>query len=159
MRNDKSPNQLLARIAKLFNEQLALENDYLRQENRILRSKLGKRVPLTDSERGILVKYGLRIKDRLGEVMSIASPETLLRWNRRMKQVKWTFDSTPKKPGRPRKSKDTEALILRLAEDNATWGYWRIARAYPGSNSSHHTWTSPGQVTSSPRKCGRLVVW
>ena len=127
MRNDKSPTQLLARIAKLFNEQLALENDYLAQENRILRSKLGKRVPLTDSERGILVKYGLRIKGRLGEVMSIASPETLLRWNRRMKHARWTFDTTPKKPGRPRRSRDTEALILRLAEENTSWGYWRIA--------------------------------
>ena len=35
----------------------------MRRAGRILRSKLGKRVPLTDSERGILVKYGLRIKN------------------------------------------------------------------------------------------------
>ena len=126
MSNEKSANRLLARIAKLFNEQLALENDYLRQENRILRSKLGKRVPLTDVERGILVKYGLRIRDRLGEVMSIATSETLLRWNRRMRKAKRTFDRTPKKPGRPRKSSKTEALILRFAEDNTSWGYRRI---------------------------------
>lgn len=77
MRGKNLSNPLVSRIAKLFNEQLGLENDYLRHENRILRGKLGKRVPLTDSERRILVKYGLRIKDRLGDVMSIATPETL----------------------------------------------------------------------------------
>ena len=79
MENATTPNPLVARVARLFNEQLALENDYLRQENRILHGKLGKRVPLTDSERRILIKYGLRIKDRLGDVMSIVAPDTLLR--------------------------------------------------------------------------------
>ena len=101
MKEKNSINPLIARIAKLFNEQLALENDYLHQENRILRGKLGKRVALAESERRILVTYGMRIKDRLGYIMSIARPETLLGWNRRMKQEKWTYDSTPKKRGRP----------------------------------------------------------
>ena len=113
----------MARIQKLFNKDLAAENDYLRQENRILRSKFEKRVPLTDSDRRTLVKYGLRIKDRLKEILSIVKPETILAWNRRMKKEKWTFDNTPKKPGRPRKSEDTDALILRMAEENSTWGY------------------------------------
>jgi hypothetical protein len=69
---------------------LALENDYLRQENRILRTKFGQRVPLTEADRRILVKYGLRIKDRLREIVAIAKPETLLAWNRRQKKEKWT---------------------------------------------------------------------
>ena len=38
---------LITTIQKLFSEDLAKENDFLRQENKILRSKLGKRVPLT----------------------------------------------------------------------------------------------------------------
>ena len=42
---------LITRIQKLFSEDLAKENDFLRQENKILRSKLGKRVPLTESDR------------------------------------------------------------------------------------------------------------
>ena len=37
---------LITRIQKRFSEDLAKENAYLLQENRILRSKLGKRVPL-----------------------------------------------------------------------------------------------------------------
>jgi hypothetical protein len=38
-RNSADP--LLAKIQRLFSRDLALENDYLRQENRILRSKAG----------------------------------------------------------------------------------------------------------------------
>lgn len=68
----------------------------------------------------------MRIKDRLGDIMSVARPETLLGWNRRMKQKKWTYDSTPKKRGRPKKGKETEALVIMLAEENG-WGYRRIA--------------------------------
>jgi putative transposase len=65
-------------------------------------------------------------KDRLREVISIVCPETLLAWNRRMKRRKWTFDNTPKRPGRPPKAKATEALALRMARENV-WGYVRIA--------------------------------
>ena len=118
---------LRLQIQKLFQKDLAWENDYLRQEDRILRSKFEKRIPLTDADRRTLVKYGMRIRDRLADVTSIVKPETILAWNRRMKKRKWTYDNTAKKPGRPRKSAETEVLILRLAEENATWGYWRIA--------------------------------
>ena len=36
----------MVRIGKLFHEELALQNDFLRQENRILRGKFGARIPL-----------------------------------------------------------------------------------------------------------------
>src|ERR1035441_9121609 len=115
-RCQKSTNPLIARVQQMFSRDLALENDYLRQENRILRSKLGRRVPLTEADRRVLVQYGLRIKTRLAEVISIAKPETLLAWNRRQKQKKWTCNNSPATPGRPRKSEDTEALIVRSEE-------------------------------------------
>jgi hypothetical protein len=114
----------MAKIANRFNRKVAMQNDYLRQENKILRGKLGKRVPLDESERRLVVKYGLRIKDHLDQVVSIVRPKTLLAWHRRMKKQKWAF--TQKRPGRPRKSDQTEKLAIRLAEDNG-WGYRRIA--------------------------------
>ena len=119
-------NPLLAKIERLFSRDLALENDYLKQENRILRQKLGSGVPLTEADRRILVKYGLRIRDRLGEIISVAKPETLLAWHRRQKQEKWTFANQARAPGRRCKSEDTEAVIVRLAEENGPWGYRRI---------------------------------
>ena len=87
----------------------------------------------------MLVKYGLRIRGLLGEVISLAKPGTLLAWHHRQKHQKWAFDHRAKAPGRPRKSEDTEALIVRLAEENSAWGYKRISgelrklghRAYP----------------------------
>src|SRR5206468_9404408 len=96
-----STNPLIAKVHQLFSQDLALENDFLRQENRILRSKLGTRVPLTEADRRVLVQYGLPIKDGLAQVISIATPETLLAWNRRQKQKKWTFGKRSTKPGRP----------------------------------------------------------
>jgi putative transposase len=119
-----SADLLLTKIKNLFNRDLAFQNDYLRQENKILRSKLGKRVPLNDRERRLLFKYALRIRHRLDEIVNIVQPETLLAWHRRMKKQKWTF--AHKGPGRPPKSDQTEQLVVRLAEDNV-WGYRRIA--------------------------------
>jgi hypothetical protein len=45
-----SAGPLFTVIKNLFIRDLALQNDYLRQENKILRGKLGKRVPLNDHE-------------------------------------------------------------------------------------------------------------
>jgi hypothetical protein len=50
---------------------LAKENDFPGQENKILRSKLGKRVLLTESDRRTLFRYGMPIKARLPEIISI----------------------------------------------------------------------------------------
>ena len=122
-----SVNPLIVRIGELFRKELAAENDYIRAENKILRGKFGKRVPLTDQDRRTLVKYGMRIRERLGDVISVVKPETLLAWNRRMKREKWTYDNTPRRPGRPAKGADTEQLVIRLAEENGGWGYTRIA--------------------------------
>jgi hypothetical protein len=80
----RSAAPLITTIQKHFREDLAGENDFLRQETKILRSKLGKRVPLTEADHRTLVRYGLSIKERLAEVIIIVPPETLLAWNRRM---------------------------------------------------------------------------
>ena len=126
--NEQSPfNPLLMQIQKLFSKDLAMENDFLRTENKVLRELLpDKRPKLKEKHRRMLVRYGMRIKHRLDDVISIVKPETLLAWNRRMKQKKWTYDNTPKRPGRPPKNKTTENLVVRLAEENS-WGYPRIA--------------------------------
>ena len=69
---------LITKIQKLFSEDLAKENDFLRQENKILRSRLCKRVALTQADRRTLVRCGMPGKDRLRDVISIVCPETLL---------------------------------------------------------------------------------
>ena len=121
-----SAHPLSAKSQRLLSRHLALEKDWLRQQNRVLRSQLGPRVPLSDADRGGLAKHDLRIKEGLGEVISIVKPERLLAWNRGRQRKQWTFDDESEKPGRPRQGEDSAALILRLAQGNTAWGNQRL---------------------------------
>jgi hypothetical protein len=124
----RSAAPLIATIQKLFSEDLAKENDFLRQENKILRNKLGKRVPLTKADRRTLVRYGLFIKVRLAEVMTIDRPETLLAWNRRMKHQKWIFDNTPNAQADPRKQRSPKNCRCGWPRRERSVSKFRLAR-------------------------------
>jgi putative transposase len=51
-------------------------------------------------------------------------PETVLARHRRLVAPRWTYGAGP---GRPRKAANVRKLVLRLAFENANWGYRRIA--------------------------------
>jgi len=80
---------------------------------------------LTEADRSILVKFGLPARRWLSELTTIVKPETILRWNRRMKQEKWDYSDRAVRQGRPRISAETEALVIRMATENQ-WGLRRI---------------------------------
>ena len=104
--------------------------DYLREENRVLRAGLrGKRVRLSDDERRRLaVKAKALGRDVLAEVASIATPATLLRWYRYLIAAKYD-GSKNRSPGRPPTVKDIAELVVRIAQENPTWGYTRLRGA------------------------------
>jgi transposase InsO family protein len=53
------------------------------------------------------------------------TPATVLRWHRELVCRKWTYTDRPHR-GRPGTPPETEALIVRLANENPRWGYKRI---------------------------------
>jgi hypothetical protein len=55
------------------------------------------------------------------------TPDTILRWHRRLIAQKWTF--TSRRPGRPGIMIDISTLIVRMATENPGWGYSRIQGA------------------------------
>lgn len=50
---------VIATITRLLCRELTLQNEYLRQENKILKSKIKKRIVFTDDERRTLVDAAL----------------------------------------------------------------------------------------------------
>ena len=77
--------RLLGYITGSVNEDLLLRNEFLAEENRILRSKLGPRVRLTDPERIRLATIGKKLGLKALEGLSaIVKPATILAWRRKL---------------------------------------------------------------------------
>ena len=99
-------------------------------ENRILRDQIKGRIRLSDGERKALAVIGQKLgKQALQEVATLVKPDTILGWHRTL--VAQKFDGSPqrKAPGRPRIAEELEALVIRLAQENRSWGYDRIVGA------------------------------
>jgi transposase InsO family protein len=104
---------------------------YLQEENRILKAQFsGRRLRLTDTERRRLAALAHPLdRTRLQEVATIATPETLLRWYTRLIAQKFDGSQQRRPCGRPRIAEEVEQLVVRMAEENRTWGYRRIQGA------------------------------
>ncbi len=122
--------QLLAYISGSVEEELLLRIEYLVAENRILRDQITGRVHLTDAERRTLAEIGKKLsKQALEDVASIVKPDTILAWHRKLVAQKFDGSKQGKALGRPRIDPELEALVLRMARENRSWGYDRIQGA------------------------------
>ena len=86
--------------------------DYLREENRILREQLGSgRLRLTDAQRRRLAVRGKVLgRKALGEVAGIVTPDTVLRWYRRLIAKKYN-GGAHRGRGRPTTAKQIAELV------------------------------------------------
>jgi helix-turn-helix protein len=101
---------------------------YLVEENRLLRRQLGgRRLHFTDEDRRRLAARAYRVgRAALREIATVATPDTLLRWHRRLIARKWTY---ARQPGRRSVLLEIRRLVVRMVEENPTWGYTRIQGA------------------------------
>ena len=93
--------------------------------------------PMRIPERSTLAGIGKRLgRKPLAEVACVAQPDTILAWYRRLIAPKFDGSKHRAYPGRPRVDVATEALVVRMAQENSSWGYDRIAGAL--TNLGHH---------------------
>ncbi len=123
---------LLIGVAGWINRSQQEAIEYLRTENQVLREVVGKkRILLNDDQRRRLAVKGKVLGlARLRELAGIVTPETILRWHRRLVARKWDCsDKRDAKVGRPIVEQEIVDLVLKFARENPTWGYDRIQGA------------------------------
>ena len=120
---------VLSALAHWLNREQAAIIDFLREENRVLRDRLGsKGLRFTDAERRRLAaKAKLLCRSVLRDIGSLVTPDTLLRWHRQLVAKK--YDGSRGKVGRPTVRPEIAALVVRMAKENPEWGYTRIQGA------------------------------
>jgi len=106
-----------------------LEILMLRQQVRILQRKISSSPRITKPEKLILTAIANQMKhtttgcrNRLQRCLLVFKPDTLLKWHRELIKRKWTFRRR-KRGGRPRIDPELEAIIVRIAQESARWGY------------------------------------
>ncbi len=129
--------------------------EYLQEENRVLRQQLGaKRLLFTDVQRRRLAAKAQKIgRKGLFEIGTLVTPDTLLRWYRRLIAKKYD-GSQARRAGRPKTAAEIERLILRMARDNPPLGLHPNPRRTPQSRSrdrAQHDQADPPRERVRPR--------
>jgi putative transposase len=123
--------QVLATIlAGWLGEQQHKAIEYLHEENRVLREQFGgKRILLNDDQRRRLYVRGKALgRNMLKDVCTIVTPDTILRWHRRL--IARKYDGRKKRrSGRPCVMQRIRELCVMMATENPGWGYTRIQGA------------------------------
>ena len=111
-------------------QQMVIE--YLLEENRILKEqfdKTGKKLRLTNRNRRELARKGKLLGwKQLMEYASIAQPDTIYAWHRKLVALKYTAKRKINTEKQQRMAVIRE-LCVKFAAENLTWGYGRIQGA------------------------------
>jgi hypothetical protein len=121
---------LLMIVSGWVHRQQLIVIEFLQAENRLLKERLrGKRIRFTDAERVLLARKAKAVgRKALLQLDTIVTPDTLMRWHKSLVTQKWDY-SKRRGPGRPGIMREIAELIVRMAQENPSWGYTRIQGA------------------------------
>jgi putative transposase len=154
-------------MAGWMNRQQQQVIEYLVEENRVLREQLdihakGKRLRFNASQRRRLAEKGRRLGRKvLMEVASLVTPETIYAWHRKFVAMKFAPKGCDRSAAHARRE-ERNALIIKLATENAGWGYTRIQGVMQSLGWPKLSTSTIGEVLRnagiepSPERCSRL---
>ena len=117
---------LLKLLVHSSERELLAQLQYLKTENRILRSKLPKVVKLSPVERSRLLNFGCVLRwSVLCQLITIVTPRTFARWALAARQCPRGYRKRKSKVGRPPAPEHIHALVIRIARETGL-GYTRI---------------------------------
>ena len=104
----------------------------LRQQVRLLQRQRPRPPRLSRGEKltlavlaAALARLTVGSRHQLDQYLLLFKPDTILKWHRELVRHTWTYRRT-NRGGRPTIPAEVDALILRLARENARWGHRRI---------------------------------
>jgi putative transposase len=142
---------LLVALAGWIHQQQRDVIDYLQTESGVLREQLGThRVRFTDDQRIRLAAKAKTLGRRaLQDIGTLVTPDTLLAWHRRL--IARKYDGRHRRaPGRPHVMAQIQAVVVRMATENRTWGYTRMQ----GALANLHHRVARGTIANILRRHG-----
>ena len=149
---------LLYLLMEWFSDRRDAQLRFLREENRILRSRLSQeRLILSPEERSRLLAIGADLKHQVKGLIGVVQFRTYQRWVKEEREGRQVG-----RVGRPRTiSKQARQLIVRMAKENPGWGYLRIVgellklRCKVGKTSVRRILQEEGLYPKRPDRSGR----
>ena len=107
---------ILVSLAGWMNRQQQHMIEYLQEEIRVLKEQQGDGRPIvTDEQRVRLARKAKRIRfGRLSDIANLVTPQTLLKWHRKLIAKKYDSSGVRRRVGRPPAAEALRNLVIKM---------------------------------------------